>query len=116
MCSSDLADSRLKRDEAGKWGWRVYTPAFDILDRVEQLAQAKGCSPSQLAIAWVAQQPGITSPIVGPRTMEQLEDNLKAVEVKINDDDRKTLDEVATPGRMTVSYYESSFGPHPHRW
>ncbi len=112
----DPADSRLKRDDAGKWGWRVYTPAFDILDRVEQLAQAKGCSPSQLAIAWCAQQPGITSPIVGPRTMEQLEDNLKAVGVNITDEDRKALNEVAPPGGVTVPYYESNFGPHPHRW
>ncbi len=112
----DPADARLKRDDAGKWGWRNYTAAFDILDRVEQLAQAKGCTPSQLAIAWCAQQPGITSPIVGPRTMEQLEDNLKAAEVKITDADRRTLDEVAPPAGVTVPYYEANFGPHLHRW
>jgi len=113
---ADPADSRLKRDDTGKWAWRVYSPAFDILERVEQLAQAKNCSPSQLAVAWCAQQPGITSPIIGPRTMEQLEDNLKAADVKITDEDRKSLNEVAPPGGMTVPYYESSFGPHPHRW
>ena len=112
----DPADARLKRNDAGQWGWRNYAAAFDILDRVESLARAKGCTPSQLAIAWCAQQPGITSPIIGPRTLEQLEDNLKAVDVKITDADRKALDEVAPPGGVTVPYYEANFGPHLHRW
>ena len=52
--------------------------AFDVLDVVEPIAQEKDCTPSQLALAWCAHQPGITSPIIGPRTMEQLEDNLRA--------------------------------------
>jgi aryl-alcohol dehydrogenase-like predicted oxidoreductase len=112
----DPADARLKRDDAGQWGWRNYNAAFGILDRVEELAQTKGCTPSQLAIAWCAQQPAITRPIIGPRTMEQLEDNLKATEVKITDADRRALDEVAPPGGVTVPYYEANFGPHLHRW
>src|SRR3712207_7050478 len=45
----------------------------------------KGCTLSQLALAWCVQQPGVTSPIIGPRTMEQLEDNLAALTVTITD-------------------------------
>ena len=49
---------------------------FDVLDGVVHLAAEKGCTPSQLALAWCRQQPGITSPIIGPRTLAQYEDNM----------------------------------------
>ena len=90
--------------------------AFDVLAVLEAIAQEKDCSPSQLALAWCAQQPGITSPIVGPRTMEQWEDNLRAAEIDVTDADRTRLDAVAAPGRATVPYYEADFGPHQFRW
>ena len=83
---------------------------------MESIAQEKDCSPSQLALAWCAHQPGITSPIVGPRTMEQLEDNLRAMEITVTDADRARFDEVAAPGRATVPYYEADFGPHQFSW
>ena len=57
--------------------------AFDVLDLVQQLAADKGCSASQLALAWVNSKPGITSPIIGPRTMAHLVDNIGATEVEL---------------------------------
>lgn len=90
--------------------------AFEILDVVTSIAKEKQCSPSQLSLAWCANQPGITSPIIGPRTMEQLEDNLGALNVEITDEDRKRIDAVALPERATVPYYEADFGPHKFRW
>ena len=44
------------------------------------------------------QQPGVTSPIIGPRTMEQFEDNLGALDVTFTDDDQKRIDHVARRG------------------
>jgi aryl-alcohol dehydrogenase-like predicted oxidoreductase len=90
--------------------------AFDVLDVVISLATEKGCTPSQLSLAWCAQQPGITSPIVGVRTIEQLEDNLGAIDVEVTDEDRGRIDEVAPPGQATVLYYRADFGPHQFRW
>lgn len=90
--------------------------AFAVLDVVEEMALEKSCTPGQLALAWCKDQPGITSPIVGPRTMEQLEDNLGAIKVDVTDGDRERLDTVAAPGRATVPYYEADFGPHEFRW
>jgi len=87
-----------------------------VLETLEKIAGEKGCTVSQLALAWCAQQPGITSPIIGPRTMEQLEDNLGALNVKITDEDKTRIDAVAPPGREIVSYYEADFGPHQYRW
>ncbi|HZG69335.1 MAG TPA: aldo/keto reductase, partial [Herpetosiphonaceae bacterium] len=88
---------------------------FDVTEGVAPLAEAKGCSMSQLALAWCMQQPGVTSPIIGPRTMDQLEDNLGALEVTIDDNDRTTIDALVPPGTMVSPFYEADFGPHTHR-
>lgn len=104
-----LEPRRLGRNHFVEEAWRV-------LEVVEALAKEKGCTPGQLALAWCKDQPGITSPIIGPRTMEQFEDNLGALDVEITDSDRARLDEVAPPGRASVFYYEADFGPHPFRW
>jgi diketogulonate reductase-like aldo/keto reductase len=47
--------------------------------------------------------------------MEQLEDNLGAFEVTINDDDRRQIDALVPPGRMVSPFYEADFGPNIHR-
>ena len=88
---------------------------FDVTEGLAPLAEAKGCSMSQLALAWCVQQPGVSSPIIGPRTMEQLEDNLGALEVTIDDADRARIDELIPPGTMVSPFYEADFGPHIHR-
>jgi aryl-alcohol dehydrogenase-like predicted oxidoreductase len=89
--------------------------AFDKVEQLQKFADAKGCPLSQLALAWCVHQPGITSPIIGPRTMEQLEDNLGALNVTITEDDRKQLDAICPPGEHVSNFYSASFGPHPHR-
>lgn len=89
---------------------------FDLVEAVQEMAQAKGCTAAQLALAWVMHQPGVTSPIIGPRTMEQLEDNLGALEVEISEDDRARIDELAPPGEVMVPYYEAEFGPSRWPW
>lgn len=97
--------------ERGRWKEGLY----DVVEKLEPLAEAKGCTMSQLALAWCMQQPGVTSPIIGPRTMEQYEDNMAALDVTIDADDRKTIDRVVPRGGVVVPYYEAEFGPHPHR-
>ncbi|GIV76388.1 aldo/keto reductase [Litorilinea aerophila] len=89
---------------------------YDVVEGLQPLAQAKGCTLAQLALAWCMHQPGITSPIIGPRTMEQLEDNLGALEVTITDEDRAAIDRLVPPGRMVSPFYEADFGPHQFRW
>ena len=79
------------------------------------MVATKDCSLSQFALAWCMQQPGVTSPIIGPRTMEQLKDNLKALDVVITDEDKQAVDALIPPGRMVSAFYEANFGPHPFR-
>ncbi|HJZ49408.1 MAG TPA: aldo/keto reductase [Roseiflexaceae bacterium] len=89
---------------------------FAVVEALQPLAKEKGCTLAQLALAWCAQQPGVTSPIIGPRTMEQLEDNLGALGVSLTDEDRARIDAIAAPGRMVAPFYEASFGPSQYHW
>ena len=95
-----------------RWTERV----FDVVEGLEPIAKAKGVTLSQFSLAWVMAQPGVTSAIIGPRTMEQLEDNLKAAEIEITDEDREAVDALVPPGGMVSPFYEARFGPHPYRW
>ena len=105
-------DTRLEGDMEGPFKKRTQQHfrdrAYDLLDVVEELAAEKACTPGQLALAWVNQQPGVTGVIIGPRTMAQFEDNLGSVSVKITGEDRAQLDEVAEPELAIVPYYHGS--------
>ena len=66
--------------------------AFDILDVLHPMAKDKGVSVAQLALAWLLHQEAVTTVIIGAKKMEQLEDNLKAVEVKFTPEELQKLD------------------------
>ena len=90
----------------------------DALAKVEEyvaFCDRRGVDPAQFATAWVAAQPGVTSPIVGPKTMEQLESYLKTEEMTVTEEDRKALDAIFPPGTHLSEYYRADFGPNA-RW
>jgi aryl-alcohol dehydrogenase-like predicted oxidoreductase len=60
-------------------------------------------------------QPGVTSPIIGPNSVKQLEENMAALSVSITEDDLKAVDSWIEPGTHTENYYRADFGPHPYR-
>ena len=105
-------DSRLEQDLQGPFKKRSQQHfsdrAYDLLQVVEELALEKGCTPSQVALAWLLQQPGVTSAIVGPRTIGHLEDNLGAGAVTIDDEECRRLDEASEPEQAIVPYYHGS--------
>lgn len=88
---------------------------FSVTEGLEPMVEEKGCTMAQFALAWCMNQPGITSPIIGPRTTGQLEDNLGALNVKVTSEDRETVDALVAPGRMVSPFYEADFGPHVYR-
>jgi aryl-alcohol dehydrogenase-like predicted oxidoreductase len=95
---------------------RMNENIFNVIEGLQPVADEKGCTLSQLALAWCMQQPGVTSPIIGPRTMEQLKDNLAALDVVITNDDKARIDALVPSGRMVSPFYEAEFGPHQYRW
>jgi aryl-alcohol dehydrogenase-like predicted oxidoreductase len=94
---------------------RYHEGIYDVLEGLEPLVEAKGCTMAQFALAWCMVQPGVTSPIIGPRTMEQLEDNLGALELEMSEDDLIAVDRLVPPGNMVSIFYDADFGPHPFR-
>jgi aryl-alcohol dehydrogenase-like predicted oxidoreductase len=68
---------------------------LEIAEVVAQVARAMEKTSSQVALAWVMRQPGITSPIFGARTLDQLEDNLGAAELALDEEAVKCLEEVS---------------------
>ena len=69
--------------------------AFDILDVMLPIANAHGVSVAQVALAWLLAKGAVTSVIIGAKRMDQLEDNLRAVDLPLSDEEVGRLDEVS---------------------
>jgi len=102
-----LLSGKYRRDkdaEEGRHveGWDeppVHDPdkLYDIIDVLVEIADSRGVSAAQVSLAWLLGRPGVASVIVGARTEEQLEDNLKAADLELSEDERRRLDEVSAP-------------------
>jgi 1-deoxyxylulose-5-phosphate synthase len=78
-----------------------YQPSdFAVVDRVSEIARRRGVPNAQVALAWVMQQPGVTSPIVGASKMSHLDDAVAALSVKLDEAELKALAEPYTPHRV----------------
>lgn len=87
---------RAKTDE---FAHRLYyaDADFQIVDRVVEVAERREISPTQVALAWLLQQPGVTAPIVGASKMAHLEQAVAAVNVCLDESERRHLEELYTP-------------------
>jgi len=94
--------------------YRRFSPRFqgenfqrnlDLVKRVEEIAREKNCQPSQLALAWVLAQGGDIVPIPGTKRRKYLEENVGALEVELNADDLRRLDEVFPFGAASGQRY-----------
>jgi aryl-alcohol dehydrogenase-like predicted oxidoreductase len=99
-----LLSGKFDRDSAGPEGARRasfdFPPvnrerAFDCVDVMRDISEEHEVSVSQIALAWLLHQPAVTSVIIGAKHMDQLEDNLHAVQVALTDDQLKRLNEVS---------------------
>jgi len=69
--------------------------AYDLVDVLNEIGAKHDASPAQIALAWVRQQPGVTSTIIGAKTVEQLNDNIISTEVILGEDDLEKIDSVS---------------------
>ena len=90
---SRIAQAEETWEEA--WSRRATEKNFRILDVVGKIASSRGKSCAQVALAWVRAQPGITSPIIGARTLKQLKDNLGSVGWELTSEELEALDKVS---------------------
>jgi aryl-alcohol dehydrogenase-like predicted oxidoreductase len=70
---------------------------FSVVERVVEIASQKGVTPSQIALAWLLHQPGVTSPIIGASKMEHLEQDVAAIEIELSAEELDLLEEAYQP-------------------
>jgi aryl-alcohol dehydrogenase-like predicted oxidoreductase len=77
---------------------------WDVIDAVRTVADGRGASMAQVALAWVVDRPQVTSVILGARTQEQLTDNLGAADLHLDEEETALLDRVSDPGAAAYPY------------
>jgi 1-deoxyxylulose-5-phosphate synthase len=105
--SSYPADSRASM-RGGIYADRITTRAILVGNKFVQLAQSVGMSPAQLAVLWVKDQPGITAPLIGPRTLGQLEHLMPVLEMSLDEALRAACDELVPRGSAVANFHNSA--------
>ena len=77
---------------------------WDVVDAVREVAEGRGVSMAQVALAWLVDRPAVTSVILGARTMEQLTDNLGAAGLHLSAEETARLDAASDPGAADYPY------------
>ena len=87
------------RSKADDYAHKLYTAEADqrVIDCVEQVAQQRSVPPAQIALAWLLHKPGVTAPIIGASKPHHLEDAAAAVELKLSEEEIKTLEAPYVP-------------------
>ncbi len=80
---------------------------YDTIDGLVAIAEARGVSPAQVALAWLLGRPSISSVVIGARTDEQLADNLKAAELTLSADERDRLEELSRPPLLYPYWHQA---------
>jgi 1-deoxyxylulose-5-phosphate synthase len=101
-------DSRAERQPTSLFAQRVTERAIGASETFCALAHESGKTPAQLALLWCKDQPGITAPIMGPRTIEQLSEMLPVLNMNLGSAERKACDEINPPGNAITDFHNSS--------
>jgi 1-deoxyxylulose-5-phosphate synthase len=80
--------------------WYGRPEDFDVVDRVVEVAGARGVPPAQIALAWLLHKPGVTAPIVGATKLDHVDDALAAAELTLSADEIACLEEPYRPHRV----------------
>ena len=92
----------------GIYAERVTPKGVEVGRSFSEIARGAGLSPAQLAVLWVKDQPGITAPIIGPRTLDQLLHLLPVAEMALSESVRKACDELVPPGSAAANFHNSA--------
>ncbi len=100
--------SRAAKNPAGIYAQRVNRRGAGIGARLAELAPRYGLTAGQLALLWIKDQPGVTSPIVGPRTPEQLDEMLAVADRTADEELRRACDALNPPGTAVANFHNTS--------
>ncbi len=87
---------------------RVTERGIEVAQQFGEMARERGMTASQYGLLWCKDQPAITSPIIGPRTMSHLEDALVIADKHLDDADRTLLDDLVHPGTAVADFHNSN--------
>lgn len=87
---------------------RVTPHAVEVAGNVAKRAAERGLTSSQLALLWCKDQPGVTAPIIGPRTMEHLEDALGVLDLTLDSETSALCDTFVAPGNAATDFHNTS--------
>ena len=79
---------------------------FTVVDRITEVAQARGVKNAQVALAWMLEKPGVSAPIIGASKAYQLEDALAAIDLRLTDEEIKSLEQPYEPHPILGHSYE----------
>jgi len=96
------------RLRGGIYAARITAAGIEVGRRFTQLAQQLNMAPAQLAVLWVKDQPGVTAPLIGPRTLEQLEHFLPVMDMGLDSAARRACDELVPPGTAVVNFHNTA--------
>jgi aryl-alcohol dehydrogenase-like predicted oxidoreductase len=102
--AEDLPEGDARRNHPRFQG-ENFQKNLDLVSRVEEIAREKGCTPSQLALAWLLSRGGDIVPIPGTKRRAYLEENVKALDVKLTAEDTHRIDEVVPLGVTAGTRY-----------
>jgi aryl-alcohol dehydrogenase-like predicted oxidoreductase len=92
----------------GIYAERINRAGLEVGARLAELAAQRGLTPAQLAVLWVKDQPAVTAPIIGPRTMAHWEEMLPVLEMNLAVEDRPLFDELNPPGSAVSDFHNTS--------
>lgn len=101
-------DSRAGRLPGSIYAERVTERGVQAGQQFLELARRSSKTPGQLALTWCKDQPGITAPIVGPRTLAQLQDLLPVLEMKLSEEERLACDAINPPGGVITNFHNTA--------
>jgi len=104
-------DSRAARQDKRMLQTEWRPESLEIAQTLKRHAEAKGCTPGQFAVAWLLNNALVTSPIAGPRTIEQLEDYLGALAVTFTAEDEALVDSLVSTGHPSTPGYNDPAYP-----
>jgi aryl-alcohol dehydrogenase-like predicted oxidoreductase len=90
------------------WSERISRTGKQVGERLAAYAAGRGMSAAQLALLWVKEQPGVTAPIVGPRTLEHLEAALAIADRRLDPEDAAFCDSLVPPGSAVANFHNNS--------
>ena len=105
------AGSRAARKDRRILQTELREESYEVAQKLKPLADAHGKTLTQFSLAWVLANPTITSVIIGPRTMAQLEDNLECLDCTPTETDETTINELVPPGEHTGKGYNDPAYP-----